>query len=107
MIILLYRIAEEYRFLCEQISDMENEMQALVCQDDRGKRGHKYLKRYLIHGARSALQWHINKPTRWSDWAKELCKTKKANVVAVVLANKIARMIWVILARNERYQAVC
>lgn len=163
MIILLYRIADEYRFLCEQISDLEDEMHALVTQDDRGKRllevhgvglitaasllawvgdakqfksgrdlaawiglvpkqsstggkttllgigkrGHKRLRCYLIHGARSALQWHTDKPTRWSSWAKELSTSKKPNVVAVAMANKMVRMIWVILARNERYQAVC
>ena len=71
-----------------------------------GKRGNTRLRGYLIHGARSALQWHINKPSRWSEWAKALLKTKKPNVVAVAMANKMDRMIWVILARNEHYKAI-
>ncbi|MFT5573197.1 MAG: transposase [Cryomorphaceae bacterium] len=52
------------------------------------------------------MQWHIDKPSRWSAWAQVLKATKKPNVVAVAMANKMARMIWVILARNEEYQAV-
>jgi transposase len=70
-----------------------------------GKRGNTRLRCNLIHGARSALQWQIDKPLRWSSWAQEIKATKKPNVAAAAMANKMARMIWVILARNEKYKA--
>lgn len=38
MIVMLYHIVDEYQYLCEQISDLEDEMQALVTADDRGLR---------------------------------------------------------------------
>ena len=38
MIVILYRLADEYRHLNEQISDLEDEMNALVSNDDRGRR---------------------------------------------------------------------
>jgi transposase len=71
-----------------------------------GKRGHSLLRCNLIHGARSALQWHLAKPSRWQEWAQELLKIKPRNVVAVAMANKMARMIWVVLRKGESYQAL-
>ncbi len=71
-----------------------------------GKRGHTQLRCYLIHGARSVLQWHDKKPTRWKPWTDELlCKKPKAKVV-VALANKMARTLWVILSKDEEYQVL-
>jgi len=71
-----------------------------------GKRGHKKLRTNLIHGARSALQWHIETPSRWNEWAKNMLPIKPKPVLIVALANKLARMIWVILARDESYVAI-
>ena len=71
-----------------------------------GKRGHKKLRTNLIHGARSALQWHSETPSRWNEWAKRLKAEKHTALVTVALANKLARMIWVVLARNEHYKAI-
>lgn len=71
-----------------------------------GKRGHPQLRCNLIHGARSALTWHIDKPSSWQDWAIKLLREKPRSVVVVALANKLARMIWVILSRGESYHAM-
>ena len=68
-----------------------------------GKRGHTLLRCNLIHGARSALQWCLNKPGPWQAWASQLLKEKAKPLVVVALANKLARMIWVILAHNQHY----
>lgn len=38
MIVMLYRIAQEYRNLCEQISDVEEDINALVSRKDKGQR---------------------------------------------------------------------
>ena len=69
-----------------------------------GKRGHKLLRCYLIHGARSVLQWHHKNPTRWQGWSENLLREKHKSKVIVALANKMARTLWVILAKGEDYE---
>ncbi|WP_086929642.1 IS110 family transposase [Agarilytica rhodophyticola] len=69
-----------------------------------GKRGHKLLRCYLIHGARSVLQWHHKNPTRWLSWSEKLLQEKPKSKVVIALANKMVRTLWVILSKNERYQ---
>lgn len=38
-------------------------------------------------------------------WAKRLLERKPARVVSVALANKTARIAWVVLARGDVYRA--
>ncbi|MDL2284563.1 IS110 family transposase [Oxalobacter sp. OttesenSCG-928-P03] len=64
------------------------------------KRGDTYLRTLLIHGARSVI---TNAKTP-GPWIEEMKKRKSLNVAVVALANKIARMIWAILAHGRRYQ---
>jgi transposase len=65
------------------------------------KRGDPYLRTLLIHGARSVL-CHTKVPTAWQ---KGIQERRPANVVAVALANKIARTAWAILAHHSSYEA--
>ena len=65
------------------------------------KRGDPYLRTLLIHGARSVL-CHAKVPTAWQ---KGIQERRPANVVAVALANKIARTAWAILAHHSSYEA--
>ncbi len=61
------------------------------------KSGNSYLRRLLIHGARSAcLHLHRQRhaPGRWTD---RLEQRAHRNVVAVALANKLARIAWAVL----------
>lgn len=63
------------------------------------KRGNKYLRRLLIHGARACLM-HLDKSRhRMGDWLIALQGRMHVNKVVVALANKIARMAWVILTK--------
>src|SRR5471032_275451 len=64
------------------------------------KRGDTYVRTLLIHGARSVLS-HAKQP---SEWIEQLQMRRPSNVVAVALANKMARMIWAILAHRTSYQ---
>jgi len=64
------------------------------------KRGDTYLRTLLIHGARSVLF----KAKEKSAWAQSLLARKRTNVAAVVLANKMARTAWAILAHGRSYQ---
>lgn len=64
------------------------------------KRGDPYLRTLLIHGARSVL-CHAKSPTAWQ---KGIQARRPANVVAVAMANKMARTAWAILAHGKAYQ---
>jgi transposase len=64
------------------------------------KRGDTYLRTLLIHGARSVLH-HAKEP---GPWVEQISKRRPVNVVIVALANKIARMIWAVLAHDRPYQ---
>lgn len=67
------------------------------------KRGDSYLRTLLIHGARAALRCAGDKPDRLLCWAVKLQQRKGANVAAVALANKMARVIWALLASGKAY----
>lgn len=67
------------------------------------KRGDSYLRTLLIHGARSALRCAADKPDKLLRWASKLAERRGYNVAAVALANKMARVIWAILAHGREY----
>lgn len=69
-------------------------------------RGDSYLRTLLIHGARSALRCAGNKTDRQLQWASSLAVRRNFNVAAVALANKMARVIWAILAHGRSYVPV-
>ena len=64
------------------------------------KRGDKYLRTLLIHGARAVLTCSKAPP----EWALRLAARRPANVVTVAMANKTARTIWALLAHDRVYQ---
>ncbi len=64
------------------------------------KRGDVYLRTLLIHGARSVIQ-HQKEHAPWLD---KLLMRRPRNVVAVALANKMARTIWALLAHDRSFQ---
>jgi transposase len=67
------------------------------------KRGDTYLRTLLVHGARSELMFIHKRNDNKSQWAEHLRETKSWNKTAVALANKHARIIWAVLAKNEDY----
>ena len=67
------------------------------------KRGNKYLRKMLIHGARAALPHLAQKDTPLGRWVKGLLARAHKNVVAVALANKLARIAWAVLRRREKF----
>ncbi|RUT66914.1 IS110 family transposase [Morganella morganii] len=64
------------------------------------KRGDKYLRKLLVNGAHSVIQ-NASEP---GPWVTELQKRRPVNVVSVALANKMARIIWAVLAHDRPYQ---
>ena len=67
------------------------------------KRGDRYLRSLLIHGARSALRAAANREDRRSRWAVSVHARRGANIAAVALANKNARIAWALLRREHDY----
>lgn len=70
------------------------------------KRGDSYLRTLLIHGARSALRAAGDKPDQLLCWSVRLAERRGAKVAAVALANKMARIIWALLAHGRDYVPV-
>jgi transposase len=68
------------------------------------KRGDKYVRMLLIHGARSALLAAKNKEDGRSRWVTALATRRNKNIATVALANKNARIAWSILNRGESYR---
>jgi transposase len=69
------------------------------------KRGNKYLRRLFVQGARSVLQQRDKQAPGLSLWLAQLLACKHQNVVVVALANKLVRIAWAVLCRNESYRA--
>lgn len=68
------------------------------------KRGDRYLRSLLVHGARSVVRCATNKDDRLSRWINRLKSTRGANKAAVALANKLARIGWAILRQETVYR---
>jgi len=68
------------------------------------KRGDRYLRTLLIHGARAMLRTATNKEDHLSRWVTGIAKRKHPNIAVVALANKTTRMAWAMLQSGEDYQ---
>jgi transposase len=68
------------------------------------KQGDRYLRRLLFLGATSVIHHARTHPEK-HPWVMKLLAKKPAKVVAVALANKMARIAWAILAKGETYRA--
>jgi transposase len=68
------------------------------------KRGNRYLRRMMIHGARAALYRYKNPQNRMIQWARAIAERSNANKAAVALANRLTRLAWIILQKQEPYQ---
>lgn len=68
------------------------------------KRGDSYLRTLLIQGSRSMIYAAQRKDISDS-WLGRLLKRRNANVTAVALANKNARIIWALLACDREFRS--
>ena len=69
------------------------------------KMGNRDIRRLLVVGAIAALarMKHGKTQSPLADWARKLLETKPFRLVAVALANKMARIAWVIMAKGGVY----
>ena len=67
------------------------------------KRGDRYLRTLLIHGARSALSHYKNTDNDYGRWLTGKRARLSFNKATVALANKNARIIWSLLNTGEEF----
>lgn len=68
------------------------------------KRGDKYIRKLLIHGARAVVRFCELKKDSRSLWIQRIDHERGRNKACVALANKNARIIWAIVAHGTEYQ---
>ena len=69
------------------------------------KRGNKYLRTLLIHGARAALPSLLTVESPLGNWLRGLSARAHRNTVIVALASKLARIAWAVLRSSTSYNA--
>lgn len=67
------------------------------------KQGNRYLRWLLVVGAMAVIRYAKQHGFKKRPWLARLMERKPTRVAAVALANKMARMVWVVMARGERY----
>jgi transposase len=67
------------------------------------KRGDRYLRTLLIHGARAVLSHYRDSDNDYARWVGRKKATLSHNKAAVALANKNARIIWSMLNTGEEF----
>jgi transposase len=68
------------------------------------KQGDRYLRRILVVGAHSVLRRAMQDPKKYP-WLTQLLARRPFKVVAIALANKMARVAWALLAKGGVYRA--
>jgi transposase len=68
------------------------------------KAGQADIRRLLIIGAMSRLNWLGRKSIPEGSWLARMAARKPRMLVAIALANKMARTIWAMLTKNEDYR---
>jgi transposase len=70
------------------------------------KRGDRYLRCLLIHGARAAVTRSKNLPDKKATWLKSVEERRGRNRATVALANKNARIMWAMMVNKSEYKQV-
>jgi transposase len=70
------------------------------------KRGDRYLRSQLVHGARAVVVQAARKDDPLSRWINRIREERGWNKAVVAMANKMARVGWAILRYNTDYQPI-
>lgn len=70
------------------------------------KRGDRYVRFLLIHGARAVVQRSDGKDDPRSRWLNAVKARRGKNKAAVALANKNARIIWALISRETEFEVI-
>jgi transposase len=69
------------------------------------KMGQRDIRRLLIIGATTIVRWACRKGAPEGTWLQRMLARKPRMLVAIALANKMARWIWAMLTKGEDYRA--
>jgi transposase len=69
------------------------------------KMGQRDLRRLLIIGATTVVRWARRRGAPAGTWLARMLLTKPPKLIAVALANKLARIAWALMARGGVYEA--
>jgi transposase len=68
------------------------------------KRGDKYVRQLLIHGARSVVMRAEKKTDTLSVWINRVRRERGFNKACVALANKNTRVLWALMVSDKEYE---
>jgi transposase len=68
------------------------------------KQGNRYIRKMLVTGATSVLRVAGRRKGTFADWINALRARKPERLVAVALANKLARFCWAIMTTGEAFR---
>lgn len=69
------------------------------------KQGDAYIRRLLVVGAHAVLRYSRKAEAAPTRWAAGLLAAKPYNVVAIALANKMARIAWALMTTGKKFEA--
>jgi transposase len=69
------------------------------------KRGNSYLRKLLVHGARSAVLRVKRERSPFGPWLNALERRSPVKVVITAAANKLARIAWAVLSSGDEYRS--
>jgi transposase len=68
------------------------------------KQGDRYLRGLFVAGALAVIRYAKIHGTKYRPWLTALLARRPSKVAAIALANKIARMVWAMMVKGERYK---
>jgi transposase len=68
------------------------------------KQGDRYLRSLFMAGALAVIRYARIHGTKHRPWLTALLARRPTKIAAIALANKIARMVWAMMTRGERYK---
>ena len=71
---------------------------------ETSRMGERTLRRLLIIGASAAVRWAMRKGSTADPWLTRMLARKPPMLVIVALANKMARIVWALMARGGAYR---
>lgn len=69
------------------------------------KRGNRYLRTLLVHGARSVLKGAATRKDRWAQWIMKKKESIGFNKTCVAIAHRNARVVWALMKYGTEYQS--
>ena len=67
------------------------------------KMGQRDLRRLLISGAMATVSWAVRRGTK-DPWLARMLTRKPRMLVSVALANRMARIAWALITKNDSYR---